>query len=51
MDPEKVFENLMEERRKYILDFFLDSVSSQRIEVKISKDNKSLPQAKVDFKE
>jgi uncharacterized protein DUF748 len=51
MDPEKILENLMEERRKYILDFFLNKVSSQRVEVKISKDSKSLPQAEVDFKE
>ncbi|MCS5420974.1 MULTISPECIES: DUF748 domain-containing protein [Psychrilyobacter] len=51
MDPERTLENLMEERKKYILDFFSDRVSSERIEVKVSKENKSLPQAEVEFKE
>ncbi|UUV18315.1 DUF748 domain-containing protein [Fusobacteria bacterium ZRK30] len=44
-------EDLMEERKQYILNFFTNRVSSKRIEIKISKDSRSLPQAKVDFKE
>ncbi len=50
-DSEMTLEDLMEERKIYILNFFSDRVSSERIEVKISKDSQSLPQAKVDFKE
>jgi len=50
-DSEITLEDLMEERKKYILNFFTNRVDSKRIEVKISTDSHSLPQAKVDFKE
>ena len=50
MGSEITLDGLMEERKQYILNFFTNRVSSKRIEVKISKDNHSLPQAKVDFK-
>jgi len=50
-DSEITLEGLMEERKKNILNFFRNRVSSKRIQVKISTDNHTLPQAKVDFKE
>jgi hypothetical protein len=51
IDSVRALENLMEERRKYILDFFSDKISSERVEVEVSQDSKSLPQAEVEFKE
>lgn len=51
VDSEITLEDLMEKRKKYILNFFTNRVSSKRIQVEISTDSHSLPQAKVDFKE
>ncbi|MEI6856022.1 hypothetical protein [Psychrilyobacter sp.] len=51
IDSVRALQNLMEERRKYILDFFSDKISSERIEVEVSQDSKYLPQAEVKFKE
>lgn len=51
IDSVRALKNLMEERRKYILDFFSDKISSERIEVEVSQDSKYRPQAEVKFKE
>lgn len=50
-DSKMTLEDLMEKRKKYILNYFTNRVSLERIEVKISSSNQPLPQAKVDFKE
>ena len=51
IDLETSLENLMESRKQYILDFFSDRVSSDRVGVTIYTESHSMPQAKVDFKE
>lgn len=51
MDPQNTLQNLIEERKKYITNFFSDKISSERIDIKVSQENKSLPQAKIEFKE
>jgi len=49
MDPQNNLENLIKERKIYILNFFSDKIFSERIDVEISKENKSLPQVDVKF--
>lgn len=51
IDPKDTLENLIEERKIYILNFFSNKISSERIEVKISQENKPLPQVGVEFEE